>query len=569
MRNAALLLLIACGTVQAVHAKAAPATELVLAGGSLALCSSLSPRHCQDGSAPSGRTQSTYTLSDESIAAVRSLLEPGIGADGARQAAEELAVLRETSGNSALAAAAIEDALEALCRERDCRWLRLDDYQRAGLLAALEQPQRDGQGRRLRERVSLAASVERGGVAVIERFVAAARERAGGATPRIAFVTASGFDPFDAVDYYTSLFTEAGASAVWWPLDAAAAALVSAEGDCDTLGGLQQARLGLPSRERIYPDLVAMQREWCASERRQRLPAGVHGVFFAGGDQWRLRQAFFDAADAAYPWLGELRAEVGAGRVVVGGSSAGTAVQSGPGMLGNGTPAAALARGPEQAVPPTPGCARSGRCSASGEDAFTVWPAGGLGLSGPFLMDTHFSERAREWRMLRALAAGPARFGLGVDETSAVQLREDLEGWTLEAIGAAGAWLFEAGDRRCGQLQGRAHYLAPGRRLRWNAGEGLLWPMAEDEDLESRESKPMPALALQPPAGGGAAFARGAVRDAVPALALGLPAWSIDAEGASLGFEREPDSLVWTGEGNWPGLTGLRFTLRFTERCTH
>lgn len=541
--------------------------ELVLAGGALALCSSLSPRACRDQQAPPGRGPSRYALDATHIDAADSLMatwdDDALRAS-LRSALESLSSRYE----QAVSARWIEDALLAKCTKGDCAWARLDDYQRAGLMAALELPQLDAGGSRVHERVSLQSSREQGGVRVIERLVAAARSRSQGGTPRIAVVTASGFDPFDAVDYYTSLFTEAGAEAVWWPLDASLAALIADDGDCATLRQRQTRQLGLPDRSAVFPDHVAAQAAWCASEGRTDLPEGIHGIFFAGGDQWRLRRAFFDAKDMPYPWLVALRERHARGELVVGGTSAGTAVQSGPGMLSNGAVQQALQRGPLAAPPPTPGCGRAQRCGGLSEDAFTVWPNGGFGLAGPFLMDTHFSERAREWRLLRALAEGPADFGLGVDETSALHLRRGGENWHMEALGASGGWLFEVGTRECGKLSGRAHYLAPGLKLVWSEQGGLRHATTSgDEQTLSRESAPMPALALEAPAASVDPFAQGAVRAGLAALALGQPTWQIKAPGASLTLTRSDRSATWTGTGNHPGLTALDFTFSFTEPC--
>lgn len=537
--------------------------ELVLAGGSLALCSSYSPGQCRPDAIPPGRSGTRYALSAENIARAASL--PASAADEQTPGiAEALQRLAKELGDGELDARRIEDALDRDCQQQRCRWSRLDDNQRLGVLTALQQTQLDARGERLRERVSLQASAQGGGVRVIEQFVAAARERAGGVVPRIAFVTASGFDPFDAVDYYTSLFTDAGASPIWWPLDAALAPTLATKADCAGLAETQRQALDLPDRSAVFPDLVAEQQAWCRSAHALGLPPGIHGVFFAGGDQWRLRRAFFDEQDLPYPWLGALREAVANGSVVVGGTSAGTAVQSGPGMLSNGSPEKALRSGPQQAAPPTPGCSRSGGCRGLEEDSFTLWPGGGFGLAGPFLMDTHFSERTREWRLLRALAEGPSDVGIGVDETSAVHLRQDARGWTLRALGASGAWLFEAGERRCGQLVGKAHYLAPGLSLHWSTEQGLVAPTVSGAN--ERESATMPALALNP-AGAGRPFARGVIREAASALALGLPTWSIKASGSSLRFSRQEHSRAWTGEGAYPGVVGLRFEFSYPAAC--
>ena len=564
MRHIATLVLLSATTTPAVCVNTAQDAELVLAGGSLAVCSSLSPRACRDGETPAGRGASDYLIDEASIARLRALPFAARSAPTA-SIVDALQQLVGTAQGKGMTTGEIEDALAGQCQEDPCAWARLDDYQRAGVLAALEQSQQDNQGQRLRERVSLLASREKGGVEIVRRLVDAARQRAGNRTPRIAFVTASAFDPFDAVDYYTSLFTEAGAEAVWWPLDAAAAALIAEDADCTGLAQRQRVELGLPDRVPVFPDLVAEQQDWCRSAQRATLPADLHGVFFAGGDQWRLRRAFVDAADRPYPWLDALREAVTRGALVIGGTSAGTAVQSGPGMLSNGSPQQALSQGPLQAVPPTPGCARASSCKGLDEQVFTTWPAGGFALSGPFLMDTHFSERAREWRLLRALAEGPARVGLGVDETSAIHLRQRREDWELEALGASGGWLFEAGKRDCGVLHGRAHFLAPGLRLRWSRAEGLQLPPASEDS--SRESKPMAALQMEDPRSQADPFREGAVRAAVGPLALGMPRWSIDGPGASIVLERGDDTLVWTGSGAHPGVAALDFTFRFAERC--
>lgn len=553
-------IVIACDLVLAPGLGAAPSTpadpsaaqaELVLAGGALALCSSTSPGNCRAGAAPAGRGAERYAIDSDGRARAQALfadvaaLSPLID-----RVAVEL-------GDQDVDAGALEQALAKYC-EADCPWQRFDDYQRLGLLAAFAQRQQDPEGQRRREVVSLASSRERGGVAVVEGFVAAARQRAGGATPRIAFVTASGFDPFDAVDYYSSLFREAGAEPQWWPLDAAYAATVAGDRDCTKLASRQASLLGLPDSTHRFPDHVAMQHAACATEQAASLPAGLHGVFFAGGDQWRLRRAFVADDGSPYPWLQQLREAFASGAVVVGGTSAGSAVQSARGMLGNGSPQRALVEGLHRVAPPTPGCARAGSCGGIDEGSLTWWPEGGLGLAGPFLVDTHFSERAREWRLLRVLADGAAEFGLGVDETSAIALRGDGGRYTLRALGAHGGWLFAARARRCGELQATASYLAPGHTLTWTTGE-LDLP-------QPREGAPMAPPDLDALPAGGDPFAPGAVRAGLLHIAAGAPEWRVDAPGASLRLARRDDTVVLPGTTT-PSVLSVDVTLRYDARC--
>jgi cyanophycinase-like exopeptidase len=341
------------------------------------------------------------------------------------------------------------------------------------LLSALELPQLDASGERLREQVSLAASRDAAGADILRAFVAAAAQRSVD-RPRIAVVTASGFDSMDAVDVYIAALREAGGEPFWWPIDQAAEHAIFGGGDCDRLDAERVRVLGIAGRERVYPDHAQSQRTWCASSSAGHLPPDLHGVFFSGGDQWRLRQAMVDDYDRPNAWLRELQSAFQRGAIAVGGTSAGSAVQSTPVMIGNGTSKAALRTAAQMSAPPTPGCARAGRCSAADEDALSGWPAGGLALA-PFVVDTHFSERAREWRLLALLAQSGSRLGLGVDETSALHLRgERDESLQIEALGASGGWLYSVSDVACGRVHAEASYLAPGHVLAWRDGQAEL-----------------------------------------------------------------------------------------------
>lgn len=471
-----------------VHGDAKPRRELILAGGALGICSSLSPRHCAPGADLQGvpsREAPRYSL-DAAVVGARfeTALDPLLwrGQQTQRRAlAAVLTDLRAAFGAQSLREDALRAALDTRCigklgRVRTCRgaerapWLRLNDAQQGALLAGLELAQTMDDGRRRRERVALDQGRTPHGAAILRAFVAAARRRADrdaaqgspDGRPRVVVVTASAFDPFEPVDFYREALTQAGAEVEWWPVDAALAAAVfgrdgaPAQG-CAALDALRRRHLQLPARTRIYPDLVAEQRRACADPGRLRtLPARAHGVFFIGGDQWRLRRAFVmgdagEARDAPNPWLLALRAAVAEGRVVVGGTSAGSAVLSGGPMLSNGSSRAALRGGAIASSPPASGCTRSGDCiGGRDEDAFTYWRDGGLGLAPEMVIDTHFSERARELRLLRLLADTGTRWGFGVDEASALHLRWQADGSVrVDALGAGGGWVFDASPPAC------------------------------------------------------------------------------------------------------------------------
>lgn len=479
-----------------------PRRELFLAGGALAICSDLSGSACRTAR-EGGRQASRYRLDEAGLRrAADPMLWAGRGPGQAvvalmLDAAAETLAVRATAAEG-VDANALESALAGVCLAPNCAeidprrpWSQLLDVERNAVLSALEVPQ-VAAGRRLLERGAPLDSRVAGGVQVLREFVAAAARRANG-RPRIAVVTASAFDPMDPVDFYRSTFHALGADAAWWPVDAAVAAARFELHDCAALPNLRRERLQLSQRERVYPDLAAEQTLFCLAEGS--MLAGVQGVFFAGGDQWRLRRAFVDAADAPNPWLLELRAAYAAGRLVVGGTSAGAAVQSGAWMLGNGSVQAALTQPVSTAPPPEPGCDRANRCGGIGADQLSLWPQGGLGLAEGAIVDTHFSERARELRLLVAMQAADARWGYGADETSALHLRESGDRREIRAAGEHGGWVMQRLD---GDEAGvTAWYLVPGARLVIK-GDDVRLDIDAGTDTPQRPTKPVPASALEP-----------------------------------------------------------------------
>ncbi len=480
------------------------AAETILAGGALAVCSDLAQRACR-ASLPGERRVPMYRL--DRIGVERAA-DPGLwaasGAPALTEVAAWLAGLVVGDRDDPLDAAALEARLAADRGGSPSPWSRMTDAERSAVRSALEIPRVGANGERLRERVDLMQTRERGGIAVLEAFVTAARERAAAAPPRIAIVTASASDPMEPVDFYEAAFTALGAEAHWWPVDAAMARARFPERDCAALDSYRLTELGIAGRERIYPDLASQAAAFCRADDGG-LPE-VHGVFFTGGDQWRLRRAFIDADDAPNPWLLALREAHAAGRVVVGGTSAGAAVQSGAAMLSNGSVAAAIEGRVANAAPPEPGCGRAARCPPGlGEDALTLWPAGGLGLARGAIVDTHFSERARELRLLVAMSVTGAFLGYGVDEGSALRIREWSDRREVDAIGARGGWVFA---RRAGGEALVAWYLAPGARLVIDAGTMRLEGIGDEQRVRRPRAR-IPHDALAP----------GALRDAAARLA--------------------------------------------------
>ena len=549
---------------------ATPETDLFLAGGALQLCSDLQPKACNAPVQPSENAREPSVFRFDG-AGIERALDPLLWRDASAPDRTQLrALLREAarrSNQAALSAREAGELLETLCADAeqgvfaDCThdqqsrlWRHLLDAEQSAVMAALEVPQiHDGQ--RAVERAFPMSSRTEGGIEVVRAFVEAARAKAGGGKPRIAIVTASSHDPFDPVDFYINLFDALGAETSWWPIDAALNAAVNAEKDCAQLDALRISLLHLPARARVYPDLATEQLRACENpERLALVPDRMHGIFFGGGDQWRLRQALVDAEDRPNAWLQALRRAHTAGRLVVGGTSAGAAVQSGGAMLSNGSTEEALRSGPIASTPPQAGCERAQRCASKRpEESFTWWRAGGTGLAADATVDTHFSERGRELRLLLLMHASGTTLGYGADETSALRVRQHAEHRELQAYGEHGGWVFERAQRDAsGALSARVHYLAPGVALRLEAG-GLTGPQTLSTTLDD--------AAIKPPTD---ALADGALRDAARLLASGRSeSLRLKAGQGSVTLLRTPQTRAWKSPRGNAGV--LHLVLRYEQ----
>ncbi len=153
------------------------------------------------------------------------------------------------------------------------------------------------------------------------------------------------------------------------------------------------------------------------------LIARADGIFLGGGDQMRLVSVLGGTRAAAAIWDAHVRG------VVVGGTSAGAAALAKTTLAGNETDE--WGQLVEQYIGP------------------------GLGLiTEPTIIDTHFSQRRRLYRLFVALAEYPALMGLGIDEDTALVLRDGVG----QVVGAGGVTFVDgrgvqysnAGTRRDG-----------------------------------------------------------------------------------------------------------------------
>jgi cyanophycinase-like exopeptidase len=549
--------------------------EMVLAGGAMKLCTSTSEAACKNSTKAfaDARKTSHYQIKESDISTI---LNPGFwsgrtGAPSINDLRAMLTAARKKALGDIYSAGKLEDILADVCVDNakviNCSrkaakniWHTLLDEERSFILSAFEIPE-FANGKRRREIANINDSKNPHGLAILKTFVEAAAKRSPGKRPRILFVTASSADPYDAVDFYVSALKQAGADPVWWPIDQAMSVAVNGKYSCDDLPKLRIEKLSLADREQVFPDLVAAQKLACENPRAlAAFPSEAQGIFFSGGDQWRLRQAFFDENDQANVWLLNLRAAFSRGEIVVGGTSAGTAVQSGIAMPSNGTSDNAVSRSAKIGAPIEAGCERAKRCPAGWqEDDLSYWPKGGLALIDGLVFDTHFSERARELRLLRLLHQAEAKLGIGVDETSAVHLTWLPDRLEMEALGASGAWFFNThnsvhSDKK---ISAHASYLAPGRILRWKNNSLQLIGEAKKIDRDGASENMTINNALQDTALRTAAWQMSStMTDKSLAGNSNLP----------VSLSLTPESQTWTGPQGQIGISNLILELSDFEK---
>ncbi len=200
---------------------------------------------------------------------------------------------------------------------------------------------------------------------------------------------------------------------------------------------------------------IVMTREQANDPRLAELLARADGIFLGGGDQMKLVSALGGTRAGAAIWDSHVRG------VVVGGTSAGAAALAKTTLAGNETDETGQLV--EQYIGP------------------------GLGLvSQPTIIDTHFSQRRRLYRLFVALAEYPALMGLGIDEDTALVLHGPIG----RVVGDGGVTFVDGRGVRFSNAGARRD----GTPLTLSAVRVGIVGAGHSFDLESREMF-LPALA--------------------------------------------------------------------------
>jgi cyanophycinase len=275
------------------------------------------------------------------------------------------------------------------------------------------------------------------------------------------------------------------------------------------------------------------------------------GFWFTGGDQMRIVRLLLEEQQES-PLLQLIRARYAAG-AVIGGTSAGAAVQSAS-MITGGDSFTAL-------MEPNPVAYDSIEEQESGHLSMTA----GLGFLATGLVDQHFDRKARLGRLVRALALSGEGIGYGIDENTAMVV--DGAGRRAEVIGTGTVTLLDA---TTAVFDWEGQQLARGITL-------SLFPSGSSFD-------PATGAALQVRgqgtigeeyfrhevrAGGGMAFANQTLEQILGTDLLdnaanqSLERWSVDASGRSLIFHFQQTQ---SSRGYWDGAGGSsRYTVTGVE----
>ncbi|MEL6136757.1 MAG: cyanophycinase [Cyanobacteria bacterium J06628_6] len=187
-----------------------------------------------------------------------------------------------------------------------------------------------------------------------------------------------------------------------------------------------------------------------------------NSFIFTGGDQSFITDCFFNEdpiaetrSDTAL--LTALQEQFDAGAVIAG-TSAGTAVQPADPMITNGETYEALLDGPVSFVGSPPF-----------DNTLYYNPLGGLGFFDAGLIDSHFSERGRQGRLIRLAAELGIEMTYGVDENTSLIVTED---GTFEVLGQGGVFISDLAMAEVDEINGlwaisgvKATYLTEGDRF--------------------------------------------------------------------------------------------------------
>jgi len=446
-------------------------TKLFLVGGALKTCTSMSLTHCNKGMLPTefssmvNKSSNQYRVNRNKLIQLKTIWPSQFSQQTLTRL---LKALKPISSSVFFNKKEVKEILSKYDKENHMSMLSDAEY--VFVLDTLEVMVADIKtGKRLKEKVYLSASKNNFSIELFKSFVTQAALKNKNDSPKVLIVTASARDPFSAVDFYVDAFTQAGANASWLPLNATLQSIwqsADIHSECKKINYKLFEIQGVMQRENVYPDLYKEHLKACLNQQAiVKKIQNADAIFINGGDQSLTIQAFLnnDGEDSAILKL--IKEKVANDTLIIGGTSAGTAVMSG-GLFGyenipmitGGRSNTALVRGAFTSLLPFDKCHIDDDCSeAMVDDDLSYRKQGGLGLFHWGIMDSHFSERDRQGRLMTLVITTDVKFAFGVDETTALMVSySDPAKPTFEVLGQGGVYII---DNDKNNTQVTTHYL--------------------------------------------------------------------------------------------------------------
>jgi len=434
MFGGALIALVAMVVSYPVAASASEKQQtLVLVGGALTTCSSMSAKNCQDTKQIKGKKSNQYQLTGDTLKQLK-LKWPTDSTSNRNKTLRVLSEIAREQPNQT-----DKSAILWTWRDADNALLNiLTDREYNFVIDSLEVPVLDDAQKRLTEKVNTAINKE-SAVNDILDFIAAT-VKVNSEAPSILAITASSRDPYGSADFYEGLLDFDGVNTQWLALTPALAKAITTD-RCDDLARIREQSMQVFNREAIYPDRISAELTLCKQgvDNLIKTIESATGIMLNSGDPSLTRKVMFDESNKPYPWTKALK-----NRPLLIGTSAGTAVQSGGtnqygdvAMISNGTSLSALREGAQSAFAPSERCGDNCNKGLTA-DSLTYLKTGGLGSFDMGILDTHFSERDRTARLAVLLSETKQQHGFGVDETTALVVINSADTKLMTVIGKNG-----------------------------------------------------------------------------------------------------------------------------------
>jgi cyanophycinase len=316
--------------------------------------------------------------------------------------------------------------------------------------------------------------------------------------PTLIAITASSRDPFESADFYQGLLESFDAEVYWLPITPSLQHAIENKRCADL--ELIRNKHNLFNRNRIYPSRTMWQHEICQNPTIAiDIIKKADGIFFNGGDQSKTISALTNSDGTDSLFLTAIKQSIAGKSITIAGTSAGTAVQAGGkysgksiAMISNGDPELALKYGAISSAPPSERAAQTAITETLPAGQLTYRPQGGTGLFQYGLLDTHFSERDREIRLAVLAQTLSIPLAFGVDETTALVMKEAGKNKTLQVIGENGVFIYQSPEiQGNNELSGESRYVS-GIAHFLNAGDKMVMSESGEISLISFNSNSQP-----------------------------------------------------------------------------